>query len=157
MYEKIPQSLKNMDQWVCWKGEPDPSRPGKIRKIPINPKTGGQAQSNNPETWTDYQTALNASGRFSGIGLMLGNNIFGVDIDGIQEEIASYRNGDEENILSEFIHSLGSYSEYSVSGNGIHIICEGKLPEGGRRKKNVEMYDTGRFFICTGKIGRAHV
>lgn len=149
-FNNLPDRLKSMDQWVCWKGEPDPSRPGKIRKIPINPKTGGQAQSNNPETWADFQTALNASGRFSGIGFMFANNIFGVDIDGIQEEIESYRNGDEENILSEFIHSLGSYSEYSISGNGIHIICEGKLPEGGRRKKNVEMYDTGRFFICTG-------
>ena len=99
-YENLPKRLKGMDQWVCWKGEPDPSRPGKIRKIPINPKTGGQAQSNNPETWADFQTALNASGRFSGIGFMFANNIFGVDIDGIQEEIESYRNGDEENILS---------------------------------------------------------
>ena len=81
---------------------------------------------------------------------MFANGIWGVDIDEIEEDIQSYRSGDDKNIVSEFVHSLGSYAEYSVSGNGIHILCQGELPKGGRRKKNVEMYDTGRFFICTG-------
>lgn len=139
-----------MDQWVCWQGSPDPSRPGKIRKIPINPKTGGNAQSNNPDTWSSFQDAVAASSKFSGIGFMFANGIWGVDIDEIEEDIQSYRSGDDKNIVSEFVHSLGSYAEYSVSGNGIHILCQGELPKGGRRKKNVEMYDTGRFFICTG-------
>lgn len=139
-----------MDQWVCWQGSPDPSRPGKIRKIPINPKTGGNAQSNNPDTWSSFQDAVAVSSKFSGIGFMFANGIWGVDIDEIEEDIQSYRSGDDKNIVSEFVHSLGSYAEYSVSGNGIHILCQGELPKGGRRKKNVEMYDTGRFFICTG-------
>ena len=37
-----------------------------------------------------------------------------------------------------------------VSGKGIHIICKGELPHGGRRKANVEMYQEGRYFIMTG-------
>ena len=141
-----------MHQWVCWKGIPDPSRPGKIKKIPINPKTGGNAQSNNPSTWTDYDTALAASKQYSGIGLMFANGYFGIDIDGVEQEIKAYKAGDNDNIVAEFIYTLESYAEYSQSGKGIHIICRGTLPEGGRRRGNVEMYQEGRFFIMTGNV-----
>ena len=68
------------------------------------------------------------------------------------DDIEDYKTGGNENIIAEFIHSLQSYSEYSQSGNGIHIICKGRLPKTGRRKKNVEMYSEGRFFIMTGNI-----
>ncbi|HZX21284.1 MAG TPA: phage/plasmid primase, P4 family, partial [Clostridia bacterium] len=149
MYENIPQELKKLNQWVCWKTE---ERNGKISKVPMNPKTGGYAMSNNPATWTDYNTALKVSENFSGIGFMFGNGIFGIDIDDVDEDIKKYKNDDEDNIVSEFIHSLGSYAEYSPSGNGIHIICKGTLPPGGRRKANIEMYSEGRFFTMTGNI-----
>lgn len=148
----IPNELKNYPNWVCWKGEPDPSRPGKLRKTPVNAKTGGNAMSNNPDTWSDYETALLASSNYSGLGFMFSNSpFFGVDIDDIADEIEAYQHGDSDNIVSEFIHALGSYAELSQSGNGIHIICKGELPTGGRRKANVECYENGRYFIMTGK------
>ncbi|MDR7870333.1 MAG: phage/plasmid primase, P4 family [Tissierellaceae bacterium] len=150
MYENIPQNLKELPQWVCWRAE---ERNGKISKVPINPKTGGYAMSNNKATWTDFDTAVKVSKNFSGIGFMLGNGIFGVDLDDMDDEIERYKNNsDEDNIVSEFIHGLGSYAEYSPSGNGIHILCKGSLPEGGRRKGNFEFYETGRFFTVTGDI-----
>ena len=149
MYEAIPQELKTLPNWICWKAVPDELR-GKIKKVPVNPRTGGGAMSNNPDTWTDFNTALSVSGQYSGIGFMFGNcEYFGVDIDGASEELNAYRNGGE-NIISEFINTLQSYAEISQSGNGIHIICKGRLPKGGRRKGNVEMYETGRFFVMTG-------
>lgn len=119
-------------------------------KIPINPRTGGKAQSNNPETWTDFDTALRASEQHSGIGFMFGNSpFFGVDIDGIEPDIREFLDGGN-GIVSEFIHALRSYAELSPSGKGIHIICRGELPQGARRRGNVEMYDSGRFFTVTG-------
>ncbi|MBO8942826.1 DNA primase, partial [Listeria monocytogenes] len=57
-----------------------------------------------------------------------------------------------ENIAGEFIQTLASYTEYSVSGTGIHIIAKGEFPEGGRRKGNIEMYPDGRFFVMTGQV-----
>jgi putative DNA primase/helicase len=130
---------------------PDPGRPGKIKKIPINARTGKQAQSNNPETWCNFSEAVAASESFSGIGFMFtGSGFFGVDIDGVEGAIEDYRHGEVDNIIAEFIFTLQSYAEYSQSGHGIHIICRGKLPASGRRRKNVEMYDSGRFFIMTG-------
>ncbi|MCR2045512.1 phage/plasmid primase, P4 family [Anaerosalibacter massiliensis] len=154
MYENIPQELKKLNQWVCWKAE---ERNGKITKTPINPMTGGYAQSNNPSTWTDFYTAVRISENFSGIGFMLGNGIFGIDLDDMDDEIEKFENGDENNVISEFIHSLGSYAEYSPSGKGIHILCKGKLPPGGRRKGQFEFYENGRFFTMTGNIASEYI
>ena len=139
----IPDNLKKYPNWVCWKAEELPN--GKISKKPVNPKTGGFAQSNNSSTWSDYDTALKASEKFSGIGFMFSESpFFGVDIDADEGQM-------DREVVDEFIHLLQSYNEYSVSGKGIHIICEGVLPEGGRRKGNVEMYQDGRFFTMSGK------
>lgn len=149
MYENIPEELKKIEQWVCWKAE---ERNGKMTKTPINAKTGGYAMSNNSSTWSDFDTAVKASKNFSGIGFMLGNGIFGVDLDDMDDAIEKYKNGDSDNIISEFIHGLGSYAEYSPSGQGIHILCKGELPPGGRRKGNFEFYENGRFFTVTGDV-----
>lgn len=50
MYEFIPNELKKLRNWVCWKAEPDPRSHSGISKKPINPKTGGQAMSNTMPT-----------------------------------------------------------------------------------------------------------
>lgn len=154
MYEYIPGELKMLPQWVCWQAVLDENRADKIKKIPINPMTGGQAQSNNPDTWTTFDIAFEASERFSGIGFMFASGYFGVDIDGVEGDIQEFKllDGDASgnNMIAEFIYGLRSYAEYSISGRGLHVICKGNLPPGGRRKNNVEMYEKGRFFVMTG-------
>ena len=150
MYEQIPQEIKALPNWICWDAVPDEKR-GKIKKVPINALTGGGAMSNNPSTWCDFDTAVRASEKHSGIGFMFGGcPYFGVDIDGKEEELEAYQRGENGNIISEFISTLQSYTEISQSGKGIHIICRGKLPKRGRRKGSVEMYEDGRFFVMTG-------
>lgn len=150
MYRKIPEELKKCPHWVCWRSEPDPKSHSGIKKIPINPKTGGQAMSNNPETWSDFENAVMASKKYSGIGFMFsGSGYFGVDLDDCSNEIDGYLRG-EKNFVSDFVDSLRSYTELSQSGHGLHIICKGRLPEGARRKGKFEMYDKGRYFIMTG-------
>jgi putative DNA primase/helicase len=152
MYERVPDELKHLNQWVCWQSVPDDSRPGKIKKVPINPSTGGQAMSNNPDTWSSFFKAVSVSDKYSGIGFMFAGGYFGVDIDSAEDAIEDYQNGDTDNIIGEFIHTLQSYAEYSVSGKGLHILCRGTLPPGGKRRNNVEMYDATRYFIVTGNI-----
>ncbi len=148
-FENIPEELRKLRQWVCWRSMPGEN--GKIKKLPVNAETGSLAKSNDPETWTDFNTAIRESHNYSGLGFMFAPPYFGVDIDGAAAEIERFRKDDDgPNIIAEFIHTLRSYAEYSVSGNGIHIICRGKLPPNGRRKGNVEMYQDGRFFIMTG-------
>ena len=135
MYEKIPEELKKLKNWVCWSGD----------KLPKNAYTGGNAQSNNPDTWADFKTAVKAVEKyhFNGIGFMFAPPYFGVDMDDCV---------DNQELVDEFVESLQSYTEYSTSGNGIHIICKGKLPDGARRKGKIEMYENRRYFIMTGNI-----
>jgi putative DNA primase/helicase len=156
MYDNVPAELRRLRQWVCWRGFPDPERQGKLKKVPVNPRTGGNARVNDPETWGGYDEAVaHALGHLqdapkSGIGFVFTPGYFGVDIDSAESAIEDWRNGGADNIVGEFVHTLGSYAEYSVSGKGIHVICKGRLPEGGRRRGPVEMYDETRYFIVTG-------
>ena len=154
-YSAIPHELRQVPNWICWQAKPDPKSHSGISKIPINPYTGGNAMSNNPSTWADFDTAYRASKNFSGLGFMFSNTeYFGVDLDDMPEDLQKFKDGDNDNIVSEFVNTLQSYAEYSYSGNGIHIICKGTLPKGGRRKKyefgGFEMYENGRFFVMTG-------
>lgn len=137
MYENIPQELKALKNWVCWTAD----------KLPKNPYTGGNAQSNNPDTWGDFLTACNAVEKygFNGVGFMFDNThpYFGVDLDKCL---------DNADFIEEFVETLQSYTEFSRSNNGIHIICKGTLPQGNRRRGSVEMYSERRYFIMTGNL-----
>ncbi len=58
----------------------------------------------------------------------------------------------------QIVNWCNSYTEISVSGNGLHIIVEGSLPEGISNKvdmsragfKALEIYGHGRYFTMTG-------
>lgn len=134
--ENIPEELKKQKQWVCWVG---------ADKIPKNAYTGNNAQSNNPDTWADFDTAVGACAKyhFDGLGFMFANGYFGVDLDACLDNL---------DFCDEFVETLQSYTEISKSGTGIHIICRGKLPDGARRRGHIEMYSSGRYFICTGHL-----
>lgn len=137
MYENIPDELKKIK---CWVAADD-------TKVPINPNTGKNAQSTNPDTWGTFNEAVAAKEKYklNNIGFVFSKNLpyFGVDLDHCS---------DNADFCDEFVETLRSYAEYSKSGSGIHIICKGELPEGSRRRGNVEMYSWGRYFICTGNI-----
>ena len=147
MYKRVPRELKELPQWVCWRLVEDPDRPGKKKKIPIDPRTGGPARSNDPATWAAYEDAVEGQDRFraDGIGIMFANGIFGIDLDHCLDE-----GGQLLPFAREILDTVQSYAELSPSGTGIHILCAGQLPEGRRRRGNVEMYSEGRFFTVTG-------
>jgi len=133
---KIPHEMKALRQWICFKLEWN-EKNKKWDKIPKNPLTGGGAMSNKSSTWTDFNTALQCfnSGRFSGIGFMFTkeSGIYGVDIDGC------FSNGVMSPEAQEIINQMQSYTEWSPSKNGVHILAKGILPPGGRRKGSFEI------------------
>lgn len=158
-YRQVPEELKKLKRWVCFKIE---NRNGENTKIPVNSVFGTNASCSNDMTWSTFKMAVNGCAKYEcdGLGFMLGNGIFGVDLD--DSSWKKYKKGEItiedyeaqkyifDNLKEEFVAGLNSYTEYSPSGKGIHIICYGKLPEGRRRKGNVEMYENGRFFTFTG-------
>lgn len=148
MYEQIPKQLKSLRQWVAWVYKVIDGRE-KPTKIPINPQDGSYAKSDDPDTWGSFEQACEAVTKFklSGIGIMFAGGLAGVDID----HCVDAQTGEIEEYAKDIIHTVKSYTELSPSGTGIHILCLGTLPEGRRRKGDVEMYCEGRFFTVTGK------
>ena len=162
MYELIPDELKALPRWVCWRSIPKATKDGhtKLSKEPINPRTGGLAQSNNPQTWTDFETAAAASVDYAGIGFMFaGSGYVGIDIDDRPEELDAYRNGDNCTIFGQMNDALQTYMEFSQSGNGVHFIGRGKLPDKDFKNSEVgiEMYTGARFFVMTGNLCTEYV
>lgn len=140
----FPDCLKARRAWVCWRSE---VRHGRLTKVPYNPATGTEAKSNDPSTWTDYDTACGRAGGFDGLGIMFDNGLCGVDLDHCRDA----QSGMVEPWAQEIVEALNSYSEVSPSGTGLHVLLWGELPPGGKRKGDVEMYDAGRYFTVSGQ------
>lgn len=146
-YAAIPAELKAVNNWVCWRAEPDATAHSGVRKIPVNPRTGGNASTNKPETWADFETAAAAAEQrgLAGIGFVFnGSGFFGIDLDDIGR-------GLDRAEAAGIVDALQSYTEASFSGAGVHIIARGSLPGADLRRGKVEMYGQNRYFIMTGR------
>jgi hypothetical protein len=161
-YASIPAELKSMDQWVGFVLDYNEEK-GKNDKIPIDPHKLTNAKANDPGTWGMYQSAFDCIGKkasywvqrksgwqkhektIDGIGFEFAGGIFGVDLDHVitQDGI--------DPAAQDIIETLDSYTEYSPSGTGVHILCKGTIPPGERKAGSAEMYSQGRFFTVTGK------
>ncbi|MDA1773299.1 phage/plasmid primase, P4 family [Bacillus cereus] len=149
-FNQIPAELKNTPHWILWRSE---VRNGKKTKVPyqINEE---MAQSNNKRSWSTFPTIIKfyEQGDYDGIGFMFSKDdpFIGIDIDHCIQE------GALTSLAEDVIETVNSYTEYSPSGDGIHIIAKGKLPlKGpGTGRKNVdiglEVYRHGRYFTFTG-------
>lgn len=154
-YQNIPQELRNLKQWGLFELKWVEARK-KNTKIPINPYDGAAGKSNDPNTWSDFDTAMRALNdveRADGLAFYFANGYVGLDIDHIDSNLEDWRAGDNDpnNLVNKFQDLTdNTYMEVSQSGTGIHAIFKGKIPGKRRRKGNYEMYQTGRFFALTG-------
>ncbi len=144
---KFPEQLILIPQWVLYKKE---IRGGRLTKVPYQPN-GFKAESTNPATWSDCQTAMSAylhDSSFDGIGFVFTENdpYVGIDLDKCRDPAT----GDVEPWASKILNDIDTYTELSPSGKGFHLIGKAKLPAKGRRKNRIEMYESGRYFTVTG-------
>jgi putative DNA primase/helicase len=151
--ENIPTELKALRQWVLWRGE---QRGDRMTKVPYS-VAGKKASSSDRSTWTDFDSAAEASkfGSFDGIGFVFvqGGGITGIDLDHCFDP-----DGKLDPKTEALVNALSSYTEYSVSGKGLHIIVQGNLEKGVRTSSRsridipVEVYSHGRYFTVTGRV-----
>ncbi|KFN01071.1 DNA primase [Bacillus clarus] len=149
-FNQIPQELKNAPHWILWRSE---VRNGKKTKVPYQ-INGEMAQSNNKRSWSTFPTIIKfyEQGGYDGIGFMFSKDdpFVGIDIDHCIQE------GALTDLAEDMIETLNSYTEYSPSGDGIHIIAKGTLtlkgPGTGRKNVDLglEVYRHGRYFTFTG-------
>jgi primase-polymerase (primpol)-like protein len=154
--DNISPELKERPDFVLWRYEYRPESKNLWTKVPYQ-VNGQRASSTNPGTWNTFEAVLEAllahPGRFDGIGFALSPDdpFIGFDLDHCRDPL----DGSIESWAQGVINRLQSYTEITPteitpSGTGIRIIVKGKLPPGGRKKGNFEVYESGRFVTLTG-------
>ncbi len=147
--ENIPQEVKTARTWLNWKYE---ERAGKQTKVPYQPN-GNRAKANDPATWHTFAEVvefMELEGEEAGIGLVLRDDIIGVDLD----KCRNPETGDIDDWAKNIIKALDSYTEISPSGKGIRILCRGNPQAKGSRHRagQIEIYDQNspRYLTITG-------
>ncbi len=158
--DNIPEPLRERPQWVVWKLI---ERNGEKTKVPFA-VDGSLAKSNDPATWTTFETAASTfqnGGGYAGIGYVFAPDdpFAGVDLDGCRDA----QTGELADWASDQIAALDTYAEVSPSGTGVKLFAVGKSPLPTGKKKllpdaprmcdkaaAIELYDHGRFFCVTG-------
>jgi putative DNA primase/helicase len=144
--EDIPNELLTFDNWAPWRWA---YRNGKWTKVPINTASGARASSTDPSIWSPFEKAVRyaRTNLLPGVGFVFtGSPFAGVDLDRCLDP----ETGEIEPWAQEIVEELDSYTEFSPSGRGLHVLVRAKLPEGGNRNGRIEMYDSRRFFTVTG-------
>ncbi len=140
--DSIPEELKVRPQWVVWKAVGE-----KPDKVPYSAKTGRRASSTDLLTWATFEEALGAceNGEYAGVGFVFSSadHYTGIDLDDCVDE-----NGEIALWALEIVRYFDSYTELSATGTGLHIIVRGDVPN--RRKDEIEVYSSKRFFTVTG-------
>ena len=130
----LPDSIIQNGLFCCWKYE---ERNGRKTKVPYQPQTGLGAKSNDSSSFAPYTTAVQASG-YDGIGIGIFNGICAIDLDNCVSDSGYYTQ-----TAAEIVALMHSYTEYSPSGNGLHILFSAKGFQ----------YDTKRFYIMNHQAG----
>jgi hypothetical protein len=152
-----PRELLVKPIWVAW--DCSPRADGRAKKTPLNPRTGGNAMANNPETWGTFEQAAECALRLDnagGVGFMLTNGPWiGIDFD----HVIDTETGELCEGAADLVRELTpSYIERSPSGDGLHVLLRGDVPDDWASKakdafgpgKELEIYADGRYFTATG-------
>ena len=133
----VLKELKEKRVWFCWHFE---IRKGKRTKVPISARGQPTGVSADYEySWTTYEEAKAAAeaNHYDGVGFVIPEGYFFLDID---------HKALDNPLVQTQLARFNSYTEYSQSGEGIHIygMCDlSKIPtcvENGRVKVAKEFY-----------------
>ncbi len=141
--KNVPDEMLTRKQWTLWKV-------GDGRKIPLS-CNGNYASCTDPATWSNFATASKVFLRHSdicrGFNIATGDGLAGLDLD---EVVAP--DGTISETMRLFIDHLGSYTELSPSGTGLHSFFLYEQPHENRKSGNIEMYFDRHFLSITGNI-----
>lgn len=154
---KVPAEMRALPNWCVFRTKWNAEK-GKKDKFIISPTDGKWAKSTDPATWTDFETALRYAEENNCEGLSFalnGSGISCIDLDHSVEKDGTL-SANAEKLTKEIPET---YTETSVSGNGIHIFVKDDILAGGKYRNRavtdsgeIEVYDTGRFISMTGDV-----
>lgn len=148
----FPSEMTGFKQWVLWK------RSHEKGKIPFQ-SNGKPASSTNADTWNTLDEVFMQIDIFDGIGFVFTKDdpfVF-IDLDHVIDP-ATKAFKQECHWAKEIFLAIGSYTEISPSGDGLHIFCKGSLTAHRKKKHSfpdgsaLEVYTEGRFSTVTGNL-----
>lgn len=142
-YDRIPQELRALPQWVAARAD----------KAPVNPRTGQLASVSDASTWATFDEACKfAAAQGLSIGFVLSESdpYCIVDLDDKPDKPASDA---DRKVHARILEQFNTYTERSRSGRGYHVVLRGSLTHGMKRG-NVEAYSSARHMIFTGDVVR---
>ncbi len=132
---------------------------GRNSKIPYDPITGQRARSNDKSTFTYFEVA--STKPYTGIGIGIFDGVCAIDLDHCVAEDGTFAPS-----AQAIIDLMHSYTEYSPSGEGLHILfrADGFQYESDKyyimnHKNGIEVYVAGatnKFVTVTGNEIAAH-
>ena len=149
--ESLPDEMKNKPNWVVVRTREN-KETGRLDKFLIDVHTGKFAESDNPETWADFDTACKYAKEHGGVALAYAldgtDGIACIDLDNCIGE-----GGKRSALADEVLAKCGkTYAEQSVSGKGIHVF--GKTKGADLRSFSIdgdmEYYQDRHFITMTG-------
>lgn len=153
----IPEEMRAQPNWCVFRTKWNAEK-GKKDKFIISPTDGKWAKSTDPATWTDFETAMQYAEENNCEGLSFalnGSGISCIDLDHSVEKDGTL-SANAEKLTKEIPET---YTETSVSGNGIHIFVKDDILAGGKYRNRavtdsgeIEVYDAGRFISMTGDV-----
>ena len=150
--------LRQFRQWVAYRRMWNACK-GRYDKLPINPHDGSSAKANDARTWGTFDEARRYAlenglmGNVGGIGFEFANGYAGIGLDDV-----ILAGGTLKPFAEDVVRMMESYTEYSPSGKGLHILFKLNEPlsELGTHRRSdelgIEIYDSGRFFTVTGNV-----
>jgi primase-polymerase (primpol)-like protein len=160
----IPDDIRAHPDWVLWGYI---FEDGVWKKMPFTTSIK-RASTSDPKTWTSFDEVwdfamLNPD---YGIGIVLTQNIDGIDLDDCRDAST----GELTEIANKTLSQVDGYAEVSPSGTGIKLFTISNLAASSQVKGvkdnlgdqetqiDIELYkhNTGRFFTVTGHALNGH-
>lgn len=163
-FQALPAAMRALPQWLGWKWDrTDPEKPTKVPFYVCGKRRWGAqgspadranlatfekvAQELSKSCLKNRQNLLNNCA-FDGIGFALlpGDDLICLDLDQHFDPVLNKAS----KVAQELINLTQSYTEKSVSGTGLHIICAGIAQKIGKNSSGLEVFSQSQFIICTG-------
>lgn len=181
-YTLFPHQLreyKDKNIWINYCTVQNEKLHSGFDKVPINPTNLKFANVTERQSCTDFDTAIlnvdkeitlyyqptkqNVKVKVTGVGIVLEfADLIGIDLD----DVVNADTGEINPTALKTVDYLDSYTEYSVSGRGLHILVDGKLntkelnsrglPKGIKYRfddnSEIEIYSNSRYLTFSGNV-----
>lgn len=181
LFPKQLQAYRHKNIWINYCTVLNEKLHSGFDKVPINPHTLTFANVTDRQSCTDFDTAIlnvnreitlyyqpikqNIKAKITGVGIVLEfAGLIGIDLD----DVVDTETGIINPTALKTVDFINSYTEFSVSGKGLHILVDGRLhtKEVNARGLSrgikyrfddnfeIEMYDNSRYLTFSGNVFR---